>query len=180
MSDPTRTDCVVDARGEKIIIWHVNTGPAVGLSRLTGAWTFGLDEVDKVKLLVAERRVLMTSAGQEALDQLSIAVPARIAPDVTLDSLRTQRDELQAAYDAQERDDLVAPTWPSLPEPIDMRNPPSAISPEPTQVALALARWLAQVAATWEKIEAQRVVRGYMPGGHKRRPTPIAISKADK
>lgn len=174
---PTRADCVVDARDDAVIVWHVNTSPAPGLSRLTGAWTLDINEGCKIRLLVAERRVLSTSSGKEALGRLGITVPVLISAAATRARLLSERDELQTAYEAQGRKDLVAPTWPLLPAPIDMQNPPSAKSPEPTQVALALARWLAQVATVWEQIEAQRVVRAYMPGGRERRPTPIVTSE---
>lgn len=148
------------------------------MSRLTGAWVIDSDEVDKVELLVAERRVLATFTGQETLNQLGIAVSEHIDPDVTVNNLEKACDELRAAYEAHtNRHKLVAPTLPSLPNRIDMQDPPSMISDEPTQVALALARWLAQVATNWDRIEGERVIRTYIPGGRTRRPTPIAVRK---
>lgn len=175
MRDPVRTDCVVDARFRQVIIWHVNTGLAVAMPRLTGAWVIGIHEVDKVKLLVEQRRVLSTRAGKETLCRIGIDIPDHIDPEATLSNIAAQRDELQALYEALQRDDLIAPHWPTLPERIDIQNPPRANSPEPTQVALALARWLERVADAWDRIEAQRVVRKYMPGGRLRRATPIAL-----
>jgi hypothetical protein len=104
-------------------------------------------------------------------------------PDTTahIKSLETAREELQAGSDAHlKRQSLVAPAWPLLPDPIDMQNPPTAATGERTSVALAVARWLERIAITWEKIEAERVARKYMPGDRIRRLTPIAVSMADR
>jgi hypothetical protein len=179
MIDPTRTDCVVDAWNEQVFIWHVQTGPDIGMSRLTGAWAVAIDEVGKVKLLVEKRRVLATSAGEKALDHICVAISQHIDPDATIKNLETAREELQAVYDAHpKRQSLVAPAWPLLPDPIDMHNPPTAATGERTSVALAVARWLERIAITWEKIEAERLARKYTPGDRTRRLTPIAVSMA--
>ena len=138
---PTRTDCVVDAWNEQVFIWHVQTGPDIGMSRLTGAWAVAIDEVGKVKLLVEKRRVLATSAGEKALDHICVAISQHIDPDATIKNLETAREELQAVYDAHpKRQSLVAPAWPLLPDPIDMHNPPTVATGERTSVALAVAR----------------------------------------
>lgn len=181
MTSTAQTDCVVDARGEQVIIWHVETGPDLGLSRLTGAWVFESEEKDKIELLTADRRVLATPTGEEVLDRLNLSISGHIDPDATVQNLKTARDELQISYETHpKRKTLVAPNWPALPDPVDPQNPPTAMSVVPTQVALAIARWLAQVAITWEQIEGERLVRKYMPGGGYRLPTPIAMRKAER
>lgn len=181
MTSTARTDCVVDARGEQVIIWHVETGPDLGLSRLTGAWVFGADEQDKIELLAADRRVLATPTGEEILDRLNLSILGHIDPDATVKNIKKARDELQVSYETHpKRKTLVAPDWPALPDTVDPQNPPSAMSDAPTQVALAIARWLAQVAIVWEQIEGERIVRKYIPGGRHRLPTPIAMRKTDR
>lgn len=178
LSAPDRTDCVVDAQNGKIVIWHVDTGPDHGMSRMAGAWVVGKDDGDKIDLLVAERRALMTEAGQEALAELCIELPGLIDPDSTLDNLQSVLSELQAVYDAHpKRAGLVAPEWPPLPEKTGVHDLSCGQSQKPTQMALGLARWLEQVATAWDRIESVRIARKYMPGGPARRCTPIAIRK---
>ena len=43
----------------------------------------------------------------------------------------------------------------------------------PIEAALGAARWLAGIAAGWQKVEHQRRVRPYLPGGSDLRPLPM-------
>lgn len=175
MTLTSRTDCVIDTHGGNIIIWHVNTGPDLGMPRMTGAWTIANGEQETIRLLVQDRRVLATHDGKNALDAAGIELPECIDITATVMNLSTERDALQAAYDKHpKRKTLVAPNWPNLPIGVDPESIP--VSPvEPAQRALSLARWLEAVAASWDRIEAERLLRQYMPGVRHRRPTPLAV-----
>ncbi|NYH77715.1 hypothetical protein FHR84_001029 [Actinopolyspora biskrensis] len=176
MIDPERTCCVVDALEDKVILWHVHTGADLGMSRMTGAWTVATDDPDTVALLVTRRRALVTSRGVAELERLEVPVVEHIDPEGTLDNIELVRDELQSHYERHpNRRTLVAPSWPRLPEPIDVRRPPTVATEAPKGAALAVARWLAGVATTWERIESERLVRKYMPGGPERRVAPLAV-----
>jgi hypothetical protein len=86
---------------------------------------------------------------------------------------------LQTAYDAHpNRNNLVAPDWPALPRQLDALIPAGEAPEEPAAVTLRMARWLEQVATTWDKIERIRISRRYMPGERTRRQTPVATVQA--
>lgn len=175
MTMTSRTDCVVDAHGANVIIWHVNTGSDLGMPRMTGAWTITSDDQEIIQLLIERRRVLTTQDGHNALNAAGIGSHERIDVTATTTNLSTERDALQAMYDKHpKRKTLVAPDWPRLPSDIDSES--VTVSPDcPTQRALSLARWLESVAASWDRIEAERLLRRYMPGVRRRRPTPLAV-----
>lgn len=175
MGDGMRTDCVVDFHCGEFVIWHVNTGPEVGLSRLTGAWVLDVRSQETIGLLTRERRVLATPEAEQALSDIDIKIPEHIDRKATFCNLEVERDALQDMFDTHpNRKNLVEPDWPSLPTPPTPGKTPSPDS-ERTGVALALAQWLVQVAVTWELIESQRLLRNWMPGGRNRRTTPIAV-----
>lgn len=170
-----RTDCVLDAQENEIIIWHVDTGAEFGLSRMAGAWVFGAAEQEIIASLVTDRRVLATSTGEHASAQLGISVSHFIEPPATVANLIAERDTLQAMYEAHPRmANLVAPNWPFVPPAVDPQDPPMAEAPGRTRRALGLARWLETIAQTWDRIERERAMRSYMPSGSSRRPTPLA------
>lgn len=175
MTSPARTDCVVDAHGGEVLIWHVNTGPDLGMPRMAGAWMINVDDTAKVKLLVEQRRVLATDEGKAVLAAIGVSVHEYIDAQATVRHLAAERDNLQAIYEAHPNcEGLVSPRWPSLPTTADLHNPPAVASDSVTGRALHSARWLEQVAHAWDRIEAQRLLRKFMPGGPIRRPMPLA------
>lgn len=176
MTSPARTECVVDARGDKVLVWHVNTGPDLGMPRMTGAWMVNVNDAEEVELLVERRRVLATDQGTAALAAIAVPIHEYIDPQATVRHLASERDDLQAAYEAHpNREGLVSPRWPSLPTVADLHGPPAVASHSPAGRVLHSARWLEQVAHTWDRIEAQRLLRKFMPGGPIRRPLPLAV-----
>lgn len=183
-ANAARTECVVDARGEQVIVWQVATEPVAGqLSRMSGAWVLGPDEKNTLDSLIADHRVLATSAARQLIAERDIPIRGYIDPDTTVKNIELACDELQIAFDHhadRSQHDLVAPTWPALPASIDRQNPPTAASEPPTRVALGLARWLLHVALIWDRIEAQRLLRPYLPGGRKRLSAPIATERIDR
>ncbi|WHT21689.1 hypothetical protein N8J89_11665 [Crossiella sp. CA-258035] len=178
MPDFDRTDAVLDAQGEQVVIWHVQTGLDDGMSRLTGAWVTGRDEPEKIAALLERRRCLITSAGEKALAELEITVERRIDPVATVAAIEAEREALQAVYDALPAPHtFVAPIWPPLPEPLDLTDPPASDAVPPTGTAHAVASWLAGVADTWEKVERERITRKYLhdTDSRDRRLTPFAV-----
>ncbi|GAA2833907.1 hypothetical protein [Crossiella cryophila] len=178
MPDFDRTDAVADAQGEQVIIWHVQTGLDDGMPRLTGAWVVDRAEPDKIAALLERRRCLITAAAAKALADLDISPGRRIDPAATIAGIAAERDLLQAVYDALPAPHtFVAPIWPELPAPLDPADPPTGNAVPPTGIAHAVARWLAGVADTWEKIERERITRKYLSesDGRDRRLTPFAV-----
>lgn len=92
MSRHTLTDCVLHAHNGDGAIWHVNTGQDIGMSRMTGAWTFAEDNVDRVSTLVGKRRVLATSSGYEVLERLGVTMSDELirAPRSTTSTMRAR------------------------------------------------------------------------------------------
>ncbi|GAA4005400.1 hypothetical protein GCM10022247_28430 [Allokutzneria multivorans] len=169
------TDCVVDARSDEVAIWHVHTGFDTGMPRLTGAWVLAVREVAKIDLLVRGRRVLATAAGEKALRRLGVRVEAHIDPDATLKGFAALCEELQAVYEALEKKPKQ-PSWPTLPQPLDMAALDRAgLGAEP---ALTVARWLERMAIVWDEIEGERSTRKYLPHGRERRPVALAVRGA--
>lgn len=178
MPEFDRTDAVVDAQGEQVIVWHVQTGLDDGMSRLTGAWVVARAQTATIAALLERRRTLATQAGEKALADLGISPFARIDPAATLAAVRAERDRLQAIYDELPAPHtFVAPIWPALPGPLDPADPPASHAVEPTQVAHAVAGWLGGVADTWEKIERERITRKYLndTDNRERRLAPFAV-----
>jgi hypothetical protein len=172
--DGARSDCVVDAGGDAVVVWHVNTGPDLGTSRMAGAWVIDVERPATIEKLVARRRALVTADGEKALDVLGVSIHAYIDPAATISELKVECDKLQAVYDARpRRRGLVTLEWPLLPAAADLE--PVVVERPPRQRVLGLARWLEKVTDCWDGIEGQRVVRKYLPGGPHRRPTPLAV-----
>jgi hypothetical protein len=148
---------------------------------MTGAWTFNNDTADRVPKLVGGRRVLVTDVGLKVLQEYGANVTDRIDPAATVDNLEIACRELQASYEAQpKRDSLVEPRWPILPRRFDALAAETATSEDFPLVTLRMARWLEQVATSWDQIERVRIVRRYMPGGPTRRTTPIIVQNIEQ
>ncbi|MBP2473327.1 hypothetical protein JOF53_002199 [Crossiella equi] len=174
MPDFPRTDAVVDTQPGHVVIWHVQTGLDDGMPRLTGAWVVPPEDRDKIAALLENRRTLATAEGAKTLASLAIQVPL-LDPATALAAVEAERDALQAKYDAlPQPHTFTAPTWPDLPAPLDLANPPSGDGVPPTQVALAVARWLSGLTDTWERIERERITRKYLNDGTDRRLAPLA------
>lgn len=172
------TVAVVDApdggRGA-VAVWHIDVGPDIGLARPCGAWLLdaGADG-ERIRSLVAGRRVLATPSGEETLTGAGSetgrtggadAIDGFVDADATVRAVRDEIDALQEAFDAELRASgrkLVAPEWPSVPDPVRPDGLRHADGDDRTGVALGLGRWLADFADTWQKVERQRLARKFL------------------
>ncbi len=117
------------------------------------------------------------------ITQLGWEKPACFDVTGTLAAMNVERDMLQAAFDAEQSGRtkskrMVTPEWPMFPEPIDVDNPPLAKSPDPTQRALAIARWLSTLCHQWEYLEEERLARPMLRGlsGLGSRALPLVVA----
>ncbi|MGW4535385.1 hypothetical protein ACWEOI_30980 [Nocardia sp. NPDC004340] len=172
----TPSVAVVDHIDEQFIVWHVNIGNDLGLSRLAGAWVLGIDEVDVLTSLTVERHIACASPS---------ALPERLPPAGVIDLDRTVehvRSEIAAAnrlftdHQLTVPHTLVRPDWPSMRHPERPQPLPPTLA-EHLVPALRLAFGLRDLADAWAEFEALRVTRDYLihHGGPSARPLPLEI-----
>jgi hypothetical protein len=177
---------VVDAVDGTPVVWWVDLGqrnPA--MSRLCGAWVLDTDELRSALAdLVTAHLVVATAAGSEALEERAVRPGRVVDPAATLAGIVDVRDGLQAAYEhaASTRKNgraLVAPSWPALPEPLDVESAAAPAGSEDAARALGIARWFNKLCDTWDLLEEQRLARSYLRplGGDKARALPVALTE---
>jgi len=161
---------IVDATDVRSIVWHVGVDPLDKASRFHGAWTYPNDD-NPVDNLVLGRVILATDAGHSAAKHAGATT--FLDPQGTVDAIRNVIADLQFAFDetaaARRPAALVAPDWPRF---ADWTSPVAKADP-PVQAALGAARWLAGIADGWRKLERERRIRPYLPGGSNARPMPL-------
>lgn len=161
---------IVDAADEESIVWQVDlNSDAQGLSRMCGAWVIAAADDRKVRLLTQSRYLLSTDAGARVCKRAGVdGHLGRVDVVGTLSAVDAERTRLQQVFEraaAASKSSLIAPTWPHLPEPLDLAHPPrDRIAPLNCAAALGVARWLESVALAWESLERQRLIRKYMRG----------------
>lgn len=159
---------------DRLGIWHVHTGPGLGLSRPTGAWLLGDEQVTEIRSLVHGRPAAIASA--------DTAVPEYAAPALIVDAdatvraiedLITAADQRFAEHRAATRHRLVSPRWPRIEHPGEARIP--VTTPDPIATLLRLARGYAALADSWAEFEKLRLSRKpLIPfGGELPRPLPL-------
>ena len=172
---------VVDSVDAVPVVWWVDLGMSNPvMSRLGGAWVLDTDELrDRLGDLVDGRVVLTTAAGRAAVDAAAVTPVATLHLEATWRAVVAERDLLQQAFEeatlARKGKGLIAPAWPTVPELLD---PETAVAvTENTQVARALgiARWLADLCRSWDRIEELRLARSYLRelGGDTSRALPV-------
>jgi hypothetical protein len=183
MSIEYQSVAIVDANTEGTIVWQVDvSSDTQGSSRMCGAWVLAADEAGKLERLTQARYVVATRAGDRVLRRIT-GHGHRGVVDLasTLSAVESEIRELQTVFDRAARSsksNLIVPTWPHLPEAIDLRHPPAdASAPQGVAVTLGIARWLEAVAFAWESLERQRLARKYMRGNELTpRALPIRIA----
>lgn len=161
---------VVDAKSGKVIVWHVDvsTNPS-GLSRMSGAWVLLADDTGTLRTLTQGRSLTATKAGMEACERgqvdgyVGVVDLVHARTHIESEILRFQSLFEEAA--AASKSKLIPPTWPRLPDLIDLASPPiDKNARAEVAVALGIARWLESLALVWESLEAQRLMRKYLRG----------------
>ncbi len=184
------TVAVVDAPGDDggaVAVWHIDVGPDNGLARPCGAWLLDAgDDGERIRSLLAGRRVLATAAGEQALtgpDGDAIGgrtIAGFVDAAATVRAVREEIDALQEAFDAELRASgrsLVAPDWPRVPDPAHPDGLRRCDGDDGTGAALGLGRWLADFADLWQKVERQRLGRRFLRehGGDAHRSLPAVV-----
>jgi hypothetical protein len=175
---------VVHAEPDTVAVWHVDVGvDKPGFSRMSGAWSKPRGETRTIELVTRQRIVLPTPSGQKALSKAKAAPAGYLDVEAVFSSVIAERDRLQGIYESRKTKSktLVAPTWPEMPDLLDLDAPPRIEVADQDNdcvpIALGIARWLERLAVAWAAIEGQRVVRAYMVGAEGRsvRPCPITL-----
>ncbi|WP_016699239.1 hypothetical protein [Actinoalloteichus spitiensis] len=173
-----RSNCVVDVNADRAVLWHVDTGPNLGISRLGGAWVLERDD-PRVADLVSDRWLLATARARRELDVLSSPDAVHMDTARTVGAIREEVHRLQRIYlEHPQAERLVEPEWPNIPNPPQEGPVAGGSPPDLVHDALMLARWLDRIANLWDQIERQRLARPYMSTGTGKRVCPISIEVA--
>lgn len=179
-----RPIAVVDEPAGNICIWHVDVGPDIGLSRLSGAWVLDPDNAPSIQTLIKDRHVVRCE-GTDVVERYDIAITGTVDVDATFTAVLAERDSLQERFDshAATRRTLVVPSWPDVVHPAEtaatVRR--SREVAEQTGNAFPLARGFNELARVWTQIEKQRLARPFLvdPAGPATRPVPLALHTND-
>lgn len=161
---------VVDADLDSLWVWAVAPDVSHGrnvIGRAVGAWQIELADSETLRNVVRARAVLvMTPAGRCAVEPHNVRSP-ELNVVATLDGVAEEIDALQAAHEAEQQTRaaarrLNAPTWPELPEGLDLTSPVLprwGIKDGPHATALGIAQWLTVLASAWAVAEEERFRR---------------------
>lgn len=173
---------VVDAADDRVVVWQVDISADAGLTRMCGAWVIDASETSTLRNLTESRYLVATPAGAKACAGAGAEGHTGVIDlRLVVEAVEAEIHCLQTAFDtalAKSRSKLIAPTWPRLPNPIDLGNPPrDRNAPDDVAAALGIARWLETVALVWESLEQQRLARKYLRGKEtSQRPLPIRLA----
>ncbi|MCU1648308.1 MAG: hypothetical protein JWN03_8583 [Nocardia sp.] len=166
---------VLDKVGDRLVIWHVNVGRGMGLSRLTGAWVVGLDQEDVISTLTAgcfaiwcDGEVVAGTAEMGVVD-LDATVDAVLDEVAVVDERFTEHQETLSSK-------LIRPQWPAVAHP-RVATPPLREIDETVRPALCLAHGIADLADRWAEFEALRVARPFLieQDDKAARPLPLVV-----
>ncbi|MFJ4657929.1 hypothetical protein ACIP5Y_42240 [Nocardia sp. NPDC088792] len=165
---------VLDRRGGRVVVWHVNVGAALGLSRLSGAWVLGEEAVELGSLTVG-RWVIQCSPDVGAPEGVAGVVDL----EATVDAVQGEIDAADDAFSAHQEtvaSKLIRPEWPVITHPAEaglLRNEVDEV----VRPALGLARGLGEMADAWAAFESLRVVRPFLVelGGVGVRALPLTV-----
>lgn len=175
---------IVDAADDESIVWHVDVSlDTQGSSRMCGAWVLAARDQRTLQSLTRARYLVATPAGGKALNRAG-AGDNRGVIDLTAsrDAVESEIGRLQTSFEeaaSKSKSSLIAPTWPRLPKPIGLRQPPVDVKvPQNVAATLGIARWLEVLALAWESLERQRLARRYMRGDDlTQRPFPLLFKE---
>ncbi|GAB3204534.1 hypothetical protein [Nocardia tengchongensis] len=165
---------IVDHIDAQFIVWYVNVGHDLGLTRLTGAWILTADEVDVVANLTVNRLIVCASP---------VTLPDALSPAGFIDldrTVETARSEIAAAdrlfteHQTTVAHRLVRPDWPAMPHPGRPQRLPPTLT-EDLIPTVSLAYGLCDLSDAWARFEALRITRDYLVhrGGPSARPLPL-------
>ncbi|WP_037139201.1 hypothetical protein [Rhodococcoides fascians] len=180
-----RPIAVVDEPAGKICIWHVDVGPDIGLSRLSGAWVLDADNTHSIQSLI-KNRYIVRCGGTDVVERHNIVTAKTVDVDATFKAVLAERDSLQERFDryAATRRTLVAPSWPDIVHPAEIATTVRRTQEVAAKTgnAFPLARGLNELALAWTQIEKQRIARPFLidPAGPATRPLPLELYDNDE
>ncbi|WP_067547158.1 hypothetical protein [Nocardia crassostreae] len=161
----------------RLVIWHVNVGQAVGLSRVSGAWVLEEDEGEAIATLVGGKRIVW--CGGEAAVPEWVSTAGVVDVDASVIAMRDEVaviDGLFSTHQGTVANKLIRPQWPEFVHPREVRQPLHHID-ERVRPALLLARGIADLADAWAALESLRLARSFLldHGGRVARPVPLTV-----
>lgn len=169
---------VVHAAGASVAVWHVDVRATPLLTqRNVGAWRFGSDDLDMLRLVLARRYILATPQAEAPLGQCRVETLGTIDMPATRETaeadIRRQREAFTAELARTPK--LIEPDWVSFDRPCPI---PQDV-PDPRRGALDVANWLGDVCDTWRQMEDQRLVRRSLRAlaGSLARPLPLVVQQ---
>ena len=180
---------VVDARDDDVWVWWVSTSLALdmGFSRKTGAWELSRSDSefsDVLESLLFDRMVVATEAGRGAIADAGVTDCRWVDLSATFAAVVEVREEYQAAFDAEQssrtKSKQMKPLhWPTLPELLDLENPPPArgqAADADVGRCLAIAAWVDGLVRAFEDIEAVRGDRAFLRDAFAERDFPAVLA----
>ena len=186
---PGSTVAVVDAEKNQVFVWWVNIGSKdPGISRLCGAWVLDFDAVELPDLL-AERNVLATKSGRNAITERGIKIEDWFSIEATLANFEDQLHSVERTWIEEnesrkklnienkkvvgwiKKAQLPRPDFPRLPRNIDIENPPAWTLNDPCEDrldrVLSVAHWLSNLFDLRDVIETMKVSRAWIQKGNR-------------
>lgn len=165
---------VLGAAGERLVIWHVNVGAAVGESRLSGAWVLDGSRTVEVESLTAGYPVVETVEGPRIAGVAGI-----VDVEATVETVRSAVESADAQFAEHQEatgGKLTRPQWPVIVPPGEVSLPRHQTG-DPIRPVLTLAREFADLADAWASFESLRLARPFLVelGGPHARPLPLAV-----
>lgn len=167
---------VLNKAEDRLVLWHVNVGRAVGLSRLCGAWVLDAGQAAEIATLTAGYRAVDCGEGMPA----GVKPGGVIDVDATVAGVRAEIASVDAAFTAHQEaivGKLVRPGWPEIAHPAETRVMLPEID-EAVRPVLAAARGIADLADAWATFESLRTGRSFLTeyGGLRARPLPLVVA----
>ncbi|QLY33501.1 hypothetical protein [Nocardia huaxiensis] len=168
---------VLDEVEGRLVVWHVNVGQPIGLSRLSGAWVLEPGEGEAVAMLAAGQRIVVRGGGSEVPG--GIAVAGVVDVDATVAAAQAEVEAVDGLFSSHQEavaGKLIRPQWPEMTHPEDGRQEFPAAD-EIVRPALALAHGIADLADAWADFESLRVARSFLTarGGRTARALPLVV-----
>ncbi|WP_460727844.1 hypothetical protein [Nocardia heshunensis] len=175
---------------DQLVIWRVNVGAALGLSRLSGAWVLESSRQAEIASLAFGLPIVLAGEEQAALTggrELTAVIPmgesgsAIVDVDATVEIVCAEIESADARFTEQDAagGKFIRPQWPVIVPPGEVVLTQSQVDVVDDHIrpVLTLARALADLADAWAAFESLRVARAFLVdlGGPVARPLPLAV-----
>ncbi|MEU6584645.1 hypothetical protein [Nocardia sp. NPDC046763] len=196
------TLAVLGAAGERLVIWHVNVGAALGESRLSGAWVLDRSCEAEIESLTVGYPIVVAGddtpaaeavgnraqqagaagEGDQSADVVGVGAAGIVDVDATVETVRAaieSADQRFVEHQDASGGKLTRPRWPVIVAPDEVSLPQFRVDVADDRIrpVLTLARGLADLADSWAAFESLRLARPFLEdlGGAAARPLPLAV-----